>query len=56
MGGDKLVSVQGKKKGEIWSKSTPLVCGGDSSSPQRMEDVRSIYEGQDSNFCKERTM
>jgi hypothetical protein len=51
-GGDKLVSVQGKRTG----KSTAPVCGEDSSSPQRMRDRPSLYEGQDSVSEKTRIL
>ena len=40
MGGYKLGSVQGQRKG----KSTAPVCGGESSSPQRMGGRPYIYE------------
>jgi len=46
MGGYKLVAIQGKKKVCSWGKSTAPARGGDSSSPQRRRDIRSIYEAQ----------
>ena len=48
MGGYKLVAIQGKTKVYSWGKSTVPARGGDSSSPQRRGDIRSIYEAQDS--------
>jgi len=48
MGGYKLVAIQGKKKVNHWDKSAAPARGGESSSPQRRGDIRSIYEAQDS--------
>jgi len=56
MGGYKLVAIQGKEKVRSWGKSTAPACGGDSSSPQRMGDFCSIYEGQKSISGKMRIL
>ena len=56
MGGYKLGSVQGKEKGKSWGNSTAPACGGEYSSSQRIGDISSIYEGQESSSIEDKQM